>query len=275
MLLVMFDLYLRPGEAHGLRVADVAAPVAGLQTAGGHWSFTVRPWDSGMPSKTGAFDDTVVMDRPDRVFLGNYLALLKQGKPASEKLFTGVTVESFNRAFRAAAAELGLDLVPYQARHGGATHDRWDRTRSLEEVRKRGRWRSEQSTRRYEKHGKLQGKLGALPPATLAHLVWCAKNVDALLSGTVLLSQGPPPAAALQPETQLVHIDMCQYGSPWRKATSFLCWNCPEMQRLATQCRPTRGICSRSRRRHLHLHGWAMDYRPRPGVPNPAGPRLL
>lgn len=196
MLLVMFDLYLRPSEAHGLRVADAAPPVTMAPALAAHWSFTIRPWEKGLPSKTGAYDDTVVMDRSDRQFLTNYLTLLRQDKPASAKLFTNVSIESFNRAFRAAAATLALDLVPYQARHGGATHDRWDQSRSLEEVRKRGRWRSEQSTRRYEKHGKLQGRLGAMAPATLSHLVWCTKNFDALLSGTMRVSHSPTPAAA-------------------------------------------------------------------------------
>lgn len=57
------------------------------------------------------------------------------------------------------------------------------------------------------------------------------------------------------PDTQMVHIDMCQMGSPWRKATSFLAWDFPEATHLAVQCAPKRGICSRSGRRHLHLHG--------------------
>lgn len=107
-----------------------------------------------------------------------------------------MTVESFNRSFRHASEALRLNLVPYQARHGGATHDRWDKSRSLEEVRKRGRWRSEQSTRRYEKHGKLQGKLIALHPDTLGHLAWCARHIDALLSGNLRLSKGPSFAQA-------------------------------------------------------------------------------
>lgn len=74
---MMFDLYLRPSEAHGLRVADAAAPVAVAPASAAQWPFTIRPWEGGQPSKTGSYDDTVVLDRADRQFLTNYLTVLK------------------------------------------------------------------------------------------------------------------------------------------------------------------------------------------------------
>ena len=48
---------------------------------------------------------------------------------------------------------------PYSVRHGGASSDALWRTRSLIEIQKRGRWRSEKSVRRYEKHSRLLTKL--------------------------------------------------------------------------------------------------------------------
>lgn len=172
MRLVMFDLYLQPSEALGLRVADAAAPVASSPHRTAFWSFTIRPWEGGRPSKTEAFGDTVVMDREDRQLpvpdeLHRGLEREKvRGRPARH----GVSTLSCNHVSKRCAAELNLSLAPHQARHRGATHDRWDRARSLEEVRKRVRWRSEYSTRRYERHWKLQERLGSLHPSTLENL---------------------------------------------------------------------------------------------------------
>ena len=46
--------------------------------------------------------------------------------------------------------------VLYMARHTGASLDRLENRISLEEVRRRGRWRAESSVRRYEKRALIQ-----------------------------------------------------------------------------------------------------------------------
>ena len=183
LLLLMFDLYLRPCEIFSLRARDAAPPLPWGGAATRHWSFTIRAAEMGVSSKIGSFDDTVVLDRPDRLFLGKHIAILKNMTTHDEPLFGNVTATKFNKVFRECSTSLGLVLVPYQARHGGASGDRADKTRPLEEVRKRGRWSCEHSTRRYEKHGKLQGKLAALPMPLLKHLSYVTTNIDEILSG--------------------------------------------------------------------------------------------
>ena len=49
--------------------------------------------------------------------------------------------------------------VLYMGRHSGASLDRLERRFSLEEVRKRGRWRSTASVARYEKRALVQDVL--------------------------------------------------------------------------------------------------------------------
>lgn len=61
-----------------------------------------------------------------------------------------------------AAVALGGVHV-HQLRHGGASHDFATRSRTLEEVRRRGRWRSWASVRRYEKEPRVAQMLHRLP----------------------------------------------------------------------------------------------------------------
>ena len=59
--------------------------------------------------------------------------------------------------FRKACRDLGFqDPSLYRLRHGGASHDAAARLRSIVEIKRRGRWASDTSVRRYEKRTWLQ-----------------------------------------------------------------------------------------------------------------------
>ena len=61
-------------------------------------------------------------------------------------------------AVREAASALGaaaLRVTPHCFRHGGASHDRAVRARTLPEIQRRGMWASPNSVRRYDKHGRI------------------------------------------------------------------------------------------------------------------------
>ena len=51
----------------------------------------------------------------------------------------------------------------YQLRHGGAGRELATRARPLAEIKKRGRWASDNSVRRYEKSGPLPAQLQRAP----------------------------------------------------------------------------------------------------------------
>ena len=73
-------------------------------------------------------------------------------------------VEDFCMALRV----IGLTgVVLYQLRHGGASDEIITGDRSVEEVRRRGRWKSEASVRRYSKPSMLHRLLGKLSPQHL------------------------------------------------------------------------------------------------------------
>ena len=61
-----------------------------------------------------------------------------------------------------------------------------------------------------------------------------------------------------RPHVFLVHLDQCQFGTPWRKATSIMCGNVCEQDLVHVQkrCRPNRHhCCSRPGKRHVVLQG--------------------
>ena len=115
----------------------------------------------GVSSEIGTFDDTVVLDRPSRLFLGKRFADLKNKTTHGEPFFGNITTIKFNKIFRECSTSLGLVLVLYQARHGGASGDRADKTRPLEEVRKRGRWSREQSASPLREAREAAGQAGS------------------------------------------------------------------------------------------------------------------
>ena len=47
------------------------------------------------------------------------------------------------------------ELVLYQARHSGPSIDRARGIRSLQKIKRRGRWSAESSVQRYERHARL------------------------------------------------------------------------------------------------------------------------
>ena len=94
------------------------------------------------------------------------------------------------RHLREVAAELQLELVPYQLRHSGASHDRLAQARTLDECRKRGRWRSHRSLVRYEKAARVAQYWNDLPAAMRAHCEDCDARLEAVVLGR---DPGPPP----------------------------------------------------------------------------------
>eukprot|EP00973_Karenia_brevis_P068349 9507587-Karenia_brevis.AAC.1 len=67
--------------------------------------------------------------------------------------------------FQQAAKILNLHPPPclYQLRHSGASRDFQAGHRTLKEIKRRGRWKTDSSVRRYEKGGRITDQLQKLP----------------------------------------------------------------------------------------------------------------
>ena len=81
--LVGHSAYLRPEELFSLRCQDVLEPAS---TTGVycHWTLLLGPLETRKPTKTGVFDDCVILDHPSLQWLGSHLRRLKNGKEPHE-----------------------------------------------------------------------------------------------------------------------------------------------------------------------------------------------
>ena len=156
--LVMVDAYLRPSEAVDLKSGQVIPRQRGLGHGLHHTALHLNPDYLQRPSKTGELDESVLLSRE---WVGRALEKHAQSIPYGRRLWD-FNLEQLRKEFLASATTAGvqfLNPVLYMGRHSGASLDRLERRYSLEEVRKRGRWRSQATVARYEKKALIQDVL--------------------------------------------------------------------------------------------------------------------
>ena len=66
-------------------------------------------------------------------------------------------------------------------RHGGASHDLLTKSRSVEAVKRRGRWRSDSSLKRYGKETRILSELNKVAPQVIELGEAVAKDIVSLL----------------------------------------------------------------------------------------------
>ena len=68
--------------------------------------------------------------------------------------------------YRRFAEEAGVQVLrshPYCLRHGGASRDSLHRLRTMEQIKKQGRWKCDSSVGRYNKHARVVAEANKLP----------------------------------------------------------------------------------------------------------------
>ena len=121
-----------------------------------------------MPTKTGQFDKSLLLDSQACGFLGRTLSRLKILRSA-EKMLWPMNLEEFGKYFHGALAslELGhLGITVYSLRHAGASWDLLTGRRSYEQVKDRGGCRTESSMQQYAKAARSQQLAGERCPTT-------------------------------------------------------------------------------------------------------------
>ena len=186
VMLLCFCLYLRPSEAHSLCCWQIIPPSGG-HSGSRHVTVVLNPFEDGRASKTHEYDESLLVDSPLLLALGEALLRHARGRPRSDPLFQ-VSQAQVARDLRAACDRLrvpvAMEIVMYKFRHGGASTDFALKRRSLAEVKLRGRWKSDASLRRYEKGGRLAEQLHRLGSRLRAHALRCSELVNAVLSGS-------------------------------------------------------------------------------------------
>ena len=144
-LLVGFDCYLRVSELTGLRLCDIVMP-SDPRMGQAHIDMAVC-----LPkTKTGP-NQSVSVQNPD---VAQILYAWIHHLPSTHKLTDRIFSFSpawLGRLMHNTCVALGVGHIPYvphSLRHGGATSD-FLRTRSVEHVHFRGRWKSIESVRTY------------------------------------------------------------------------------------------------------------------------------
>ena len=180
-LMVSLSGYLRPGEGYRLKRKSLVEPAPGILK---HWSLLLNPEEDLMKSKTGDVDESLTLDSPYIVGLAPLFKTLAAGD--GEQPLWDFTYLEYLKIFRLASAHLGLaHLVPYQLRHSGASIDRASNTRTVEEVKKRGRWKTSRSLVRYERHARLGAAYQKFSEPQRAHFARCQQLIEGVLLGQV------------------------------------------------------------------------------------------
>ncbi len=89
-----------------------------------------------------------------------------------------------------------LRIDSYSLRHGGASDDRLTDRRSLAEVTRRGRWRSDASLRRYEKPPIVLRQVAMMPEAVVQYAQRIEANFGRYMLGELTC---PPPPSTTRP----------------------------------------------------------------------------
>jgi len=147
------DVYWRQGEWENLTYGDVADDKEKV-------AFIMGVAERGERTKTGRNQGVIL----DSIALTNEWRDRIRGHKKSDKIFS-FSQQAFYTAWETAKAALGLDFLgpPHDLRHSGAARDLEQGTRSLEQIRRRGRWRAMDSVQRYTKTFLLVRQRARLP----------------------------------------------------------------------------------------------------------------
>ena len=161
MILTMFVTYCRPFELLLLEKRDLIS----TKTLGMAWSLNLNKAEVMETSKMGVQDESMLLDSQEVPWLGKALMAFNKKMMQSPKMFPQ-DYYTLMKHWKEALVHIGLQedfAVPYQLRHAGASWDRFKKFRTQLEVKMRGRWASDSSMTRYEKHALLSQIFDSLP----------------------------------------------------------------------------------------------------------------
>ena len=189
-LCVMRCTYFRPGELFKLKCRSIVPPSLGTL-----WAFTLHDFDPDdlNPSKTGEFDESAIIDLPEWAWLGPAVFELTRGRRPDDPLFQFSPLELGREMQSVAREELGVVPPPvlYMWRHTAASVEFLEKLRTLAEVKRRGRWQSDSSVRRYEKGGRVGEEFARLPQATRDFAKICHPLLRRVLCGKLRAPRPP------------------------------------------------------------------------------------
>ena len=187
----LFSTYLRPSALLNVMCLDLLDAPSAVSDLAPYPAIIVAPEEREERTKTGTYDQTVILDDARDTMLGpdllrhrearrRWAVISEEEDDGSLPLF-GVQPAKFLVEWRSAVHFLQCDAIahtPYQNRHGGPSRDIQLRLRSLLEVQRRGHWQSPTSLRNYEKAARLHRIMNMVPSwvqelGSSFRLQWC------------------------------------------------------------------------------------------------------
>ena len=125
------------------------------------------PAERNVPSKTSAFDDSVMLDSPGVTWAAQWIEAL-QRRPQNKSICFFDQV-AYTITFHSIAAHANVAFLNVPTRH-----------RHLSQIRARGRWRADCSLQRYKKETRALQRIAVPNPATVAHgqTTLCTADTD-------------------------------------------------------------------------------------------------
>lgn len=163
-IVIGFYVYWRPSEGLEMMRDHVMVPARTVSPKYRRWCLVFCPHEELRMTKTSTRDDSVLVVALGREWVADVLGALYMKRRKGELLFD-LSLSKLERLFRRCSLELGLKSLrpsPHSLRHGGPSADRYNETFSIAEVKRRGRWESDASVARYERHAKLLKQLSRL-----------------------------------------------------------------------------------------------------------------
>lgn len=145
-MVVQLDSYGRPSETLALSAKDHAIPTAkaGPKAHRGKWAVILAPGHLDVRSKNNDQDDAVIIGDGRHPWAADVLAQLVR-IAGHGNLFNNLSLHEYERMFRKVTTQLhftSLQITSHVVRHAGPSRDRMERSWTLQEIQRGGRWRS-------------------------------------------------------------------------------------------------------------------------------------
>ena len=175
--------YLRPRETLSLTIASLFRPVK-TKSSQSPWGVVLFPNEDGLVSKTGTSDQSLLADSSAYPWQAIFLERLSK-EPKGRRLFD-LKHEEWLKLFRAAAALEHLNqfgtIVLHMLRHTGASHEMFTGAKTLEQIKKRGRWLSDRNLGRYERGLRIPQLIGRMTDGQRTAASKLEKKIGLLLA---------------------------------------------------------------------------------------------
>eukprot|EP00971_Amphidinium_carterae_P337874 6474934-Amphidinium_carterae.1 len=188
------DAYLRPCEVAHLTKDSFVLGTPGLGLGYTYTTMHLFPQDLPGRSKALQCDEAIVLDSLHRQWVYDLLhSELHRMQP--HECLLDVSLRQWAGLIKAAAKQLGFQawgITPHMFRHAGPTHDALQRWRSIDCIKRRGRWLSDRSVDRYRKPQQIAARLKEL--SGIARELLSAVDLE----GPRIMSAGAVPSGRLR-----------------------------------------------------------------------------